>query len=47
MKVCTDEYFNFLGPFKKKKKKLKKFQKMSSSKCPGVSARTVKPMMSG
>ena len=25
MKVCTDEYFNFLGPFKKKKKKLKKF----------------------
>ena len=20
MKVCTDEYFNFLGPFKKKKK---------------------------
>lgn len=25
MKVCTDEYFNFLGPLKKKKKKLKKF----------------------
>ena len=48
MKVCTDEYFNFLGPLKKKKKNLRNFciQKMSSSKRPGVSVRTVKPMMS-
>ena len=47
MKVCTDEYFNFLGPLKKKKN-LRNFcfQKMSSSKRPGVSVRTVKRMMS-
>ena len=41
MKVCTDEYFNFLGPLRNFC-----FQKMSSSKRPGVSVRTVKPMMS-
>ena len=47
MKVCTDEYFNFLGQLKKKKN-LRNFcfLKMSSSKCLGVSVRTVKPMMS-